>query len=47
MALKPYKAYRNPELDIWYWPTNSGLEVGFVLGALWSGNLDIWVNMSP
>jgi predicted AAA+ superfamily ATPase len=34
MELKAYQAYRNPELDICYWRTSSGLEVDFVLGDM-------------
>ena len=34
MELKAYQAYRNPELDIRYWRTSSGLEVDFVLGDM-------------
>ncbi|MBW2368948.1 MAG: ATP-binding protein [Deltaproteobacteria bacterium] len=34
MELKAYQAYRNPELDIRYWRTSSGLEVDFILGAM-------------
>ena len=34
MELKAYQAYRNPELDIRYWRTSSGLEVDFILGDM-------------
>ena len=34
MELKAYQAYRNPELDIRYWRTSTGMEVDFVLGEL-------------
>jgi predicted AAA+ superfamily ATPase len=34
MELKAYQAYRNPELDIYYWRTSSGLEVDFILGDM-------------
>ena len=34
MELKAYQAYRNPELDIRYWRTSTGMEVDFVLGNM-------------
>jgi len=34
MELKAYQAYRNPELDIRYWRTSTGMEVDFVLGEM-------------
>ncbi len=34
MELKAYQAYRNPELDIRYWRTSTGMEVDFVLGQM-------------
>ncbi|MEE8399500.1 MAG: ATP-binding protein [Desulfobacterales bacterium] len=34
MELKAYQAYRNPELDIRYWRTSTGLEVDFILGEM-------------
>jgi predicted AAA+ superfamily ATPase len=34
MELKAFQAYRNPELDIAFWRTASGLEVDFVLGDM-------------
>ena len=34
MELKAYQAYRNPELEISYWRTSSGLEVDFILGEM-------------
>lgn len=34
MELKAYQAYRNPELDIRYWRTSTGLEVDFILGDM-------------
>ncbi len=32
--LQAYRAYRNPELDIRYWRTSSGLEVDLILGEM-------------
>lgn len=32
--IRAYKAYCNPELDICYWRTSTGMEVDFVLGEL-------------
>ena len=34
MELKAYQAYVNPELDIHYWRTSTGLEVDFILGDM-------------
>lgn len=34
MELKAYQAYRNPELDLYFWRTSTGLEVDFILGAM-------------
>lgn len=34
MELKAYQAYRNPELEIRYWRTSTGMEVDFVLGEM-------------
>jgi predicted AAA+ superfamily ATPase len=34
LELKAYQAYVNPELDIHYWRTSTGLEVDFVLGDM-------------
>ncbi len=34
MELKAYQAYRNPELDIRYWRTSTGMEVDFILGEM-------------
>jgi predicted AAA+ superfamily ATPase len=34
MELKAYQAYRNPELDVRYWRTSTGMEVDFVLGEM-------------
>jgi predicted AAA+ superfamily ATPase len=34
MELKAYQAYRNPELDLSFWRTSSGLEVDFILGDM-------------
>lgn len=34
MELKAYQAYRNPELDIRYWRTSTGMEVDFVIGEM-------------
>ena len=34
MELKAYQAYRNPELEIHYWRTSTGMEVDFVLGKM-------------
>lgn len=34
MELKAYQAYRNPELDIRYWRTSTGMEVDFILGQM-------------
>lgn len=32
MELKAYQAYRNPEMEITYWRTSSGIEIDFILG---------------
>lgn len=32
--IRAYQAYRNPELEIHYWRTSTGLEVDFILGDL-------------
>ncbi len=34
MELTAYRAYRNPELDVRYWRTSTGMEVDFVLGEM-------------
>lgn len=34
MELKAYRAYRDPELEITFWRTSSGLEVDFILGSM-------------
>ena len=34
MELKAYQAYRNPELDLYFWRTSTGYEVDFILGAM-------------
>ncbi len=34
MELRAYKAYRDPELDISYWRTSTGMEVDFILGDM-------------
>ena len=34
MELKAYQAYKNPELDIYYWRTSTGFEVDFILGNM-------------
>lgn len=34
MELKAYQAYRNPEIDIRYWRTSTGMEVDFILGEM-------------
>ena len=34
MELCAYRAYRNPELDIAYWRTSTGIEVDFILGNM-------------
>ena len=34
MELKAYQAYRNPEMEIRYWRTSTGLEVDFILGNM-------------
>ncbi len=34
MELKAYQAYRNPELEISFWRTSTGLEVDFILGNM-------------
>jgi len=34
MELTAYQAYRNPELDIRYWRTSTGMEVDFILGEM-------------
>jgi predicted AAA+ superfamily ATPase len=34
MELKAYQAYRNPEMDIRYWRTSTGMEVDFILGEM-------------
>jgi predicted AAA+ superfamily ATPase len=34
MELEAYRAYRNPEMDIRYWRTSTGMEVDFVLGEM-------------
>ena len=31
MELKAYQAYKNPELDIYYWRTTTGYEIDFIL----------------
>lgn len=34
MELKAYQAYRQPELDLYFWRTSGGYEVDFILGDL-------------
>jgi predicted AAA+ superfamily ATPase len=34
MELQAYRAYRDPELDVMFWRTSSGLEVDFILGDM-------------
>ena len=34
MELKAYRAYRDPELEITFWRTSSGVEVDFILGSM-------------
>ena len=34
MELKAYQAYRNPELPLYYWRTQAGQEVDFILGDM-------------
>jgi len=34
MELKAYRAYRDPELEITFWRTSSGLEVDFILSSM-------------
>ncbi len=34
MELTAYRAYRDPDLEITFWRTSSGLEVDFILGAM-------------
>jgi len=34
MELKAYQAYRQPELDLWFWRTSTGQEVDFVVGDM-------------
>jgi predicted AAA+ superfamily ATPase len=34
MELKAYRAYRDPELEITFWRTSSGIEVDFILGPM-------------
>jgi predicted AAA+ superfamily ATPase len=34
MELKAYQAYKNPELEISFWRTKTGLEVDFILGNM-------------
>ncbi len=34
MELKAFKAYKNPELEISFWRTSTGLEVDFILGDM-------------
>lgn len=34
MELRAYRAYRDPDLEISFWRTSSGLEVDFILGAM-------------
>jgi predicted AAA+ superfamily ATPase len=34
MELLAYKAYKNPELEITYWRTSTGIEVGFILADM-------------
>jgi uncharacterized protein len=34
MELKSYQAYRNPELEIYYWRTSTGFEVDIILGDM-------------
>ena len=34
MELKAYQAYRQPELELHYWRTSTGLEVDFILGKM-------------
>lgn len=34
MELKAYQAYRNPELELHYWRTSTGIEVDFILGNM-------------
>jgi uncharacterized protein len=34
MELKFYQAYRNPELEIFYWRTSTGFEVDIILGDM-------------
>ena len=34
MELKAYQAYKDPELPLHYWRTNTGMEVDFILGDM-------------
>jgi uncharacterized protein len=34
LEMKAYQAYANPELDLHYWRTSTGLEVDFILGEM-------------
>ena len=34
MELKAYKAYRRPEMDIYFWRTSTGYEVDFIINAM-------------
>jgi len=34
MELTAFRAYRDPDMDITFWRTSSGLEVDFILGAM-------------
>ncbi len=34
MELTAFRAYRDPELEITFWRTSSGLEVDFILGSM-------------
>lgn len=40
MELKAYQAYRDPELDLYYWRTSTGIEVDFILG-----NMDVAIEV--
>jgi predicted AAA+ superfamily ATPase len=34
MELTAYQSYKNPEMDLHYWRTSTGLEVDFILGDM-------------
>jgi len=40
MELKAYQAYKNPELQLSYWRTSTGIEVDFILG-----NMDVAIEI--